>query len=71
MGQPGESDLPAGHPARAEQRDYDLQRPVLADDAAGANYPDLGDTQGCTGYLTEQDGIIFAFNSGLSVHELQ
>jgi hypothetical protein len=27
------------------------------------NYPDPGDTQGYTGYLTEQYGVIFAFNS--------
>ncbi|MFN7992195.1 MAG: hypothetical protein U0Q18_01250 [Bryobacteraceae bacterium] len=27
------------------------------------NYPDPGDTQGYTGYLTEQYGAIFAFNS--------
>lgn len=28
-----------------------------------ANYPDPGDTQGYTGYLTEQYGIVLAFNS--------
>jgi len=27
------------------------------------NYPDPGDTQGYTGYLTEQYGVVFAFNS--------
>jgi hypothetical protein len=30
---------------------------------ANSNYPDPGDTQGYTGYLTEQYGVIFAFNS--------
>ena len=28
-----------------------------------SNYPDPGDTQGYTGYLTEQYGVVFAFNS--------
>ena len=27
------------------------------------NYPDPGDTQGYTGYLTEQYGAVLAFNS--------
>jgi len=31
--------------------------------APNPNYPDPGDTQGYTGYLTEQYGLVFAFNS--------
>jgi hypothetical protein len=31
--------------------------------AANPNYPDPGDTQGYQGYLTEQYGLVFAFNS--------
>ena len=31
--------------------------------APNPNYPDPGDTQGYVGYLTEQYGVIFAFNS--------
>jgi hypothetical protein len=31
--------------------------------APNPNYPDPGDTQGYTGYLTEQYGFVFAFNS--------
>src|SRR5262249_55801071 len=40
-----------------------LPNGVLSPGTPNPNYPDPGDTQGYTGYLTEQYAIIFAFNA--------
>ncbi len=52
----------AGTRPSTESGNLNLQHAVFSQRCCKSDYPDPGDTQGYAGSLTEQYGIIFAFN---------